>query len=190
MEWQVLDILMLGPHRVDVSPGASVGRSDKIIALAMSFSSGAGHLVAAGASPHHHPAAGNPKRGGRAEVTLTALTTSPLVHWGLLSLSHMCKTACVTSLLTTLQGLPLSLRINSKIIPASSGPSSPAAGVSTAKPLALALLCFVQAKVIPAPGPLHLQFLLPGTLFLRCQYGFFSPPSLSSYVTSSESAQL
>lgn len=33
------------------------------------------------------------------------------------------------------------------------------------------LLCFVQAKVIPATGPLHLQLLLPGTL--RYLHGTF-----------------
>lgn len=35
---------MLEPHGVDISPGEGVGISDKIIALAMSFSYEAGHL--------------------------------------------------------------------------------------------------------------------------------------------------
>lgn len=77
---------------MEVPPGAGLCISDKIIALVMSFSSGAGHLrksklLSSLASPHTHPAGllqpatGNPKReASEAAVTLTALAVDPLAH--------------------------------------------------------------------------------------------------------------
>lgn len=109
-------MLCLGLEWGDMPPGAGVGISDKIIALVMSFSFGAGHLgksklLRSPSSSHIHPAGhpqpatGTPKReAGAAAVTLTALRMCSVAHWDFISLDHTCKTVMSLPYLQTSRG--------------------------------------------------------------------------------------
>ena len=105
-----------------MSPGACVGRSDNCLGNVLLFWGGSpGSSRSPSPHHHHHPLIWLQET-PREEAGPKSHT---LTHRVLFSLSHTCKTACVTiPLLTTLHGLPFTLRLSSEIIPVRPGPRS------------------------------------------------------------------